>query len=158
VQLFVWLFNLDCPESRTEITGRFWNGLLEKDGGDQLDRSREKRRSRISRRVKEDRNILRKIQWKKTNRIGQISRTNRLLKRSIERNVEGRMEMRGRWGRRRRKLLDDLEGTENMLEIERGSTRSQSGGNLLKTSYRLRNKWLIVCTLMDTNKSVTIVY
>jgi hypothetical protein len=67
------------------------------------------------------------------------------------------MEMRGSWGRRRKKLLDDLEGTEIMLEIERGTTRLHSGGNLLKTSYRLRNKWLIVCTVMDTNKSVTIV-
>jgi hypothetical protein len=50
------------------------------------------------------------------------------------------MEMGGRRGRGRKKLLDDLEETEIMLEIERGTTRSHYGGNLLKASYRLRNK------------------
>jgi hypothetical protein len=44
------------------------------------------------------------------------------------------MEVRGRRGRRHKKLLDDLEGTEIKLEIERGSNRSHSGGKLLKTA------------------------
>ena len=61
-------------------------------------------------------------------------RRNRLLKGIIERKIEARMEMRGRRGRRCKKLLDDLEGTEITLEIERGSTRSPSGENVLKTA------------------------
>ena len=42
---FVWCRNLDTSENRSEISGKFWNVVLEKDGEDQLDRSREKWRS-----------------------------------------------------------------------------------------------------------------
>jgi hypothetical protein len=42
----------------------------------------------------------------------------------IEGKFEGRIEMTGRLGRRRRQLLDDLKEKEKILEIERGSTRS----------------------------------
>jgi hypothetical protein len=38
-------WNLDTLESRSEIPGKLWNVVLEKDGEDQLDRSREERRS-----------------------------------------------------------------------------------------------------------------
>jgi hypothetical protein len=39
---FIWSWNLDTSESRSEISGKFWNVVLEKDGEDQLDRQCEK--------------------------------------------------------------------------------------------------------------------
>jgi hypothetical protein len=40
--------------------------------------------------------------------MGHISRRNCLLQRVIKGKIQGRIEVRGRQGRRRRKLLDDL--------------------------------------------------
>jgi hypothetical protein len=45
---------------------------------------------------------------RKANWIGQILRRNCLLQRVIEGKVRGEIEVTGRRGRRRRKLLDDL--------------------------------------------------
>jgi hypothetical protein len=59
-------------------------------------------------RVKEQRNILHKISKRKANWIGHILRRNCLLRQVIERNINGGIEMTGRRGRRRRKLLDDF--------------------------------------------------
>jgi hypothetical protein len=59
-------------------------------------------------RVKEERNILHTIKRKKANRIGHILRRDCLLKHVIEGKLEGRIEMTGRRGRRRKQLLDDL--------------------------------------------------
>jgi hypothetical protein len=59
-------------------------------------------------RVKEDRNILHTIKTRKANWIGHILRRNCLLKHVIEGKVEGRIQMMGRRGRRRKQLLDDL--------------------------------------------------
>jgi hypothetical protein len=39
------VLKMDISEKRSEIPGKFQNVVLEKDGKDQLDRSREKRRS-----------------------------------------------------------------------------------------------------------------
>jgi hypothetical protein len=55
-------------------------------------------------RVKEERNDLRTIKRRKTNWIGHILRRNCLVKHDIE----GRIEVTGRRGRRRKKLSDDL--------------------------------------------------
>jgi hypothetical protein len=41
-QNFVLFRNLDTSESRSELPGKFWSVLLEKDGEDQSDRSCEK--------------------------------------------------------------------------------------------------------------------
>ena len=60
-------------------------------------------------RVKEQRNILHKIRKRKANWIGHILRRNYLLQRVIEGKIQGGIEVTGRQGRRRRKLLDDLE-------------------------------------------------
>jgi hypothetical protein len=38
---YVWCWKLDASESRSEIPGKFWNVVLDKDS-DQLDRSRDK--------------------------------------------------------------------------------------------------------------------
>ena len=59
-------------------------------------------------RVKEQRNILHEICKRKANWIGHILRRNCLLQRVIEGKIKGGIEITGRRGRRRRKLLDDL--------------------------------------------------
>jgi len=59
-------------------------------------------------RVKEQRNFLHDIRKRKANWIGHILRTNCLLQRVIEGKIQGRIEVTGRQGRRRTKLLDDL--------------------------------------------------
>jgi len=59
-------------------------------------------------RVKEQRNILREIGKRKANWIGHILCRNCLLQRVIEGKIKGGIEVTGRRGRRRRKLLDDL--------------------------------------------------
>ena len=59
-------------------------------------------------RVKEQRNILHEIRKRKANWIGHILRRNCLLKRVIEEKIKEGIEVTGRRGRRRRKLLDDL--------------------------------------------------
>jgi hypothetical protein len=58
--------------------------------------------------VKEERNILNAIQRRKSNGVGHMLRRNCLLKHVIERKIQGRIEVRGRRGRRRKQLLDDL--------------------------------------------------
>jgi hypothetical protein len=60
--------------------------------------------------VKEQRNILREIRKRKANWIGhtRILRRNCLLQQVIKGKIKGVIEVTGRRGRRRRKLLDDL--------------------------------------------------
>jgi hypothetical protein len=60
-------------------------------------------------RVNEQMNILHEISKRKANWIGHILRRNCLLQRVIEGKIKGVIELTGRRGRRRRKLLDDLE-------------------------------------------------
>jgi hypothetical protein len=59
-------------------------------------------------RVKKQRNILHEISELKANWIGHILRRNCPLQHVIEGKIIGGLEMTGRRGRRRRKLLDDL--------------------------------------------------
>jgi len=59
-------------------------------------------------RVKEQRNILHEILKRKANWIGNILRRNCVLQRVTEGKIIGGIEVTGRQGRRRRKLLDDL--------------------------------------------------
>jgi len=75
-------------------------------------------------RVKEQRNILHKIRKRKANWIGHILRRNCLLQRVIEGKIQGGIEVTGRQGRRRRKLLDNLKGKERILSFEGGSSES----------------------------------
>jgi hypothetical protein len=58
--------------------------------------------------VKEQRNILREISKRKANWIDHILRRNCLLQQVIEEKIKGGIEVTGRRGRRRNKLLDDL--------------------------------------------------
>jgi hypothetical protein len=57
--------------------------------------------------VKEQRNILHEISKRKSNWIGHILRRKCLLRRVIEGKIKEGIEVTGRRGRRRRKLLDD---------------------------------------------------
>jgi len=59
-------------------------------------------------RVKEQRNILNEISKWKANWIGHILCRNCLLQWVIEGKIKGGIEVTGRRGRRRTKLLDDL--------------------------------------------------
>jgi hypothetical protein len=59
-------------------------------------------------RVKEQRNILHEISRRKVNCIGHILRRNCILQQVIEGKIKGGIEVTGRRGRRRRKVLDDL--------------------------------------------------
>ena len=66
-------------------------------------------------RVKEQRNILHEISKRKANEIYHILRRNCLLQRVIEGKIKGGIEVAGRRGRRRKKLLDDLRKGEDTL-------------------------------------------
>jgi hypothetical protein len=58
--------------------------------------------------VKEQRNILHEISKRKANWIGHILRRNCILRQVIEGKIKGGVDVTGRRGRRRRKLLDNL--------------------------------------------------
>jgi hypothetical protein len=66
------------------------------------------RNEEVLQRFKEERNILRTIKRRKANRIGHVLRRSCLLKHVIERKIEGRIDVTGRRGRRRKRLLYGL--------------------------------------------------
>jgi hypothetical protein len=66
------------------------------------------RNEEVLQRVKQDRNILLTIKYRKVKCILHILCINRLLKHFIERKIEGRVEVTGRRGRRRNQILDDF--------------------------------------------------
>jgi hypothetical protein len=66
------------------------------------------RNEEVLQRVKEERNILHTIKRRKANWIGHILRRNCILKHVIKGKLEGRIEITGKRGRRRKQLLDDL--------------------------------------------------
>jgi hypothetical protein len=81
-------------------------------------------------RVKEQRNILHEIRKRKANWIGHILGRNCLLQRVIEGEIKGRIEVRGRRGRRRRKLLDGLKerrGYSHLKEEDLDRTMWRAG-------------------------------
>ena len=68
--------------------------------------------------IKEQRNILHGIRKRKANWIGHILRRNCLLQRVIEGKIQGGIEVTGRQGRRRRKLLDDLKERRGYSQLK----------------------------------------
>jgi len=68
--------------------------------------------------VKEQRNILYEISKWKANWIGHILRRNCLLQRVIEGKIKEQIEVTGRRGRRRKKLLDDLTDSRGYCELK----------------------------------------
>ena len=69
-------------------------------------------------RVKEQRNILHEIRKRKANWIGHILRRNCLLQRVFDGKIRGGgIEVTGRRGRGRRKLLDDLKERKGYIHL-----------------------------------------
>jgi len=81
-------------------------------------------------RVKEQRNILHETSKRKANWIGYILRRNCLLQRVIEGKTKGVIEVTGRRGRRRRKLLDDLKKRREYSHLKEEA--------LVRTMWRAR--------------------
>jgi hypothetical protein len=76
------------------------------------------RNEEVLHRVKEERNIVHTIKRRKANWIGHILRRNCLLKYVIEGKLEGRIEMTGIRGRRRKQLLDDLKEKRRYCKLK----------------------------------------
>jgi len=72
----------------------------------------------IGYRVKEQRNILHEIRKRKANWIGHILRRNCLLQRVIEGKIKGGIEVTGRRGRKRGKLLDELKERRGYSQLK----------------------------------------
>jgi hypothetical protein len=79
------------------------------------------RNEEVLHRVKEERNILHTIKIRKANWIGHILRRNCLLKHVIEGKLEGKIEITGRRGRRRKQLLDDLKEKKRNWKLKEES-------------------------------------
>jgi len=103
-------------------------------------------------RVKEQRNILHEICKRKVNWIGYILRRNCLLQRVIEGKIQGGIEVKGRRGRRRRKLLDDLKERrgyshlkEEALDLSMWRARFWRGcGPVVRQTTKWMNEWMNV--------------
>jgi hypothetical protein len=92
-----------------------------------------KKHEEVLLRVKEQRNILHEIYKRKANWIGHILRRNCLLQQVIKGKIKGKIEVTGRRGRRRRKLLDDLKkgrGYSHLKEeaLDRTMWKARFGG------------------------------
>ena len=68
--------------------------------------------------VSEQRNILHAIRKRKANSIGHILRRNCLLKQVIEGKIKEEIEVTRRQGRRRKKLLGDLEDKRGYCHLK----------------------------------------
>jgi hypothetical protein len=102
------------------------------------------RNEEVLRTVKEERNIIRPVKIRKANWIGHILCRNCFLKRVIEGKLEGRIEVTGRRGRRRKHLLDDLKeniryGKLKEEALDRALWRTRFGRGY-GTVVRLRNE------------------
>jgi hypothetical protein len=102
---FVWCWNLDTAERRSAVPGKFWNVLLEKDKPD---------RSWVEWRT----NILHTVKRRKADWTGHILRRNCGPKHVVGGRIEGKIEVRVRWGRRCKQLLDDLKDTIRYWKLQ----------------------------------------
>jgi len=76
-------------------------------------------RNEVLHRVKEKINIVLITNRKKTEWFCHILRRNCLLRHIIEGKVDGRIEVTGRWGRRRKKLLNDPKEHTGYCKLEK---------------------------------------
>ena len=98
---------------------------------EKISRTDRVRNEEVLHRVKEERNILHTIKTIKANWIGHILRKkNCLLKHVIEGRTEGRIEVRGRRGRKRKQLLCDLKKVRGCSKLKEGA--------LYRTVWRTR--------------------
>jgi hypothetical protein len=79
--------------------------------------------------VKEGRNSLQTIKRKKPNWTGHMSRRKCVLKHIIGGKIEGRTEVTGRRGRRRKQLQDDLKETTGYRKLKQEALDSTRGMN-----------------------------
>ena len=104
-------------------------------------------------RVNEQRNILYEISKRKANCIGHILRRNCLLQRIIEGKIKGGIEVTGRRGRRRRKLLDDLKERRGYCQLkeealDRTMWRARFGrgfGPVLRQTAKWMDVFMFLC-------------
>ena len=75
-------------------------------------------RDEVLQRGREERNILHTIKRRKGNWIGHVLSMNCILKHIIEGKTQGRIEGKGRRGRRPKKLLDDLKETRGHCKLQ----------------------------------------
>jgi hypothetical protein len=143
--LYIWCWNLDASGSRSETPGMFWNVVLEK-----ISWTDNVRNEEVLLRVKEQRNILHEISKRKANWSGHILLRNCRLWQVIEGKRKGGIEVTGRRGRRRRKLLDDLKerwGYWHLKEqaLDRTVCRAGFGrdfGPVVRQTAKWMNEWM----------------
>jgi hypothetical protein len=106
--------------------------------------------------VKKQRNILHEISERKVNWIGHILRRNCLLQRVIEVKINKGIEVIGRRGRRRRKLLDDLKERRGYSDFKeeavdrtmwRARCRKGCGRVVRQTTKWRMNEWM--CAVLE---------
>jgi hypothetical protein len=90
--------------------------VLERDGGRSVGPIVREKKKYYS--VKGDRDILHRVKRRKANWIGHILCRNCLLEHVIEGKMEGRIEVMGRRGRRRKQLLDDLKEMKGYRKLK----------------------------------------
>jgi hypothetical protein len=93
------------------------------------------RNEEVLHRVKEERNILHTIKRRKTNWIGHSLHRNCLLKHVVEGKLEGRVDMTGRRGRRRKQLLDDLKEKRRYWKLKEEALDCTLWSNLFGRGY-----------------------
>jgi len=91
--------------------------------------------------------ILREINKRKANWIGYILRRNCLLQRVIEGKLKGWIEVTGRRGRRRRKLLDDLKERRGYFHLkeeplDRSMWRARFGRGFRPVVRQTKIEWM----------------
>ena len=75
-------------------------------------------KNKVLHRVRKERNILRTINRRKTNWICHNLCKKCLLKHAIEGKIQGRIEVKGRRGGRRKNLLDDFKEKRRYWKLE----------------------------------------
>jgi hypothetical protein len=145
---FILCWILDISGSRWGTPGKFWSVVLEKHGEDQLDQHL--RNEEVLLRVKKQRNILHEISKRKANQIGYILRRNCLLRQVIKGNIKGGIKVKGRRGRRRRKLVNDLKERRGYSHLKKEAlnramwrTRFWSGFDCRET-----DEWMNECLIL----------
>ena len=113
-------------------------------------------------RVNEQRNILHEIRKQKANWMGHILCRNCLLKQVIEGKIKGEMEVTRRWGRRSRKLLDDLKDRRGYSHLKEEALDRTMWRNCFAGGFgpvvRQNTEWMIFLTLCISLYPPTFIY
>jgi hypothetical protein len=98
------------------------------------------RNEEVLHRGKEKGDILHRVQRRKANWIGHMLRRNCLLKHIVEGNIEGRIKVTGRQGRRRNQVLDDVKETRRYWELKEEARERTLEGSLWKRLWTCRKR------------------